>query len=473
MTKRLTKSNFLSYLDAPMHLWAELSNKFDKPLSLFDQHLMTQGYKVEKLAHEYLEKLAANDSKLALIWQRNFLDGKYEATSDALIHHQDTDTYDIYEIKSSSEVKKENKYDATFQFLVTNKQIKVDKIYILHLNKDYVRYGRLNIDELFTAEDVTDIVHEMKIDVDIEREKAAQILDIANPDSIQGCYSINSCRCLSLCHPNLPSFSIFHIPSLSKKKKQELLDLSITQAKDVPDNISLSYKQSQVVKAAKTNQLIIDQNAVSKQLSELQYPLHFLDYETFNPAVPQFDGYHPHQHMVFQYSLHIQEHPQSEITHFEHLSLETDDPAKSLIKNLHDVFEKTGSVIVWNKTFESGRNKEMAELYPEYYNFLVDLNKRMYDLADFVKNGIFVHPDFKGSWSIKAVLPVLASELSYKNLEIGKGDQAMLTWWETVHEHNSQSRNNEHIAQALLEYCKLDTWAMVKILKAIRNFELI
>ncbi len=390
-----------------------------------------------------------------------------------MIHNLDNDTYDIYEIKSSTEVKKENKYDATFQFLVTNKQIKVNKVFILHLNKEYVRYGRLNLEQLFVAEDITQIVHDMKMDVDIEREKATEVLDLTSSESVQGCYSIGSCRCMSLCHPNLPDFSIFHIPSLSKKKKQELLDLGIEQADQVPDTFKLSYKQALVVKAASTNQPVIDEDAVTDQLNRLQYPLYFLDYETFNAAIPQYDGYHPHQHMVFQYSLHVQEHPESEIQHYEHLSLKQEDPARSLVENLQKEIGDTGSVIVWNQTFESGRNEEMAELYPDYADFLLDLNERMYDLADFVKTGMFVHPGFKGSWSIKAVLPVLVPELTYKTLEIGKGDQAMLAWWDLTHGDLSKGKNfsvkKQGVAGALLKYCELDTWAMVEILKKVQK----
>ncbi len=163
----LTKSHFITYLDAPMHLWVDFNDKFEKPLSIYDQHLMTQGYKVEKYAKQYLERIVEQDNNLELIWQRTFIDGNYEAKSDALIHKLDTNTYDIYEIKSSTEVKKENKYDATFQFLVSNKQIKVDQVFILHLNKEFIRYGRLNIDVMFVATNITEVVHVLKMKVDI------------------------------------------------------------------------------------------------------------------------------------------------------------------------------------------------------------------------------------------------------------------------------------------------------------------
>lgn len=462
----LTKSHFITYLDAPMHLWADFNDKFEKPLSIYDQHLMSQGYEVEKYAKKYLENIVDSDTNLELIWQRTFIDKNYEAKSDALIHKLDTDTYDIYEIKSSTEVKKENKYDATFQFLVSNKQIKVDRVYILHLNKEYVRYGRLNIDELFVADDITKIVQELKIEVDIEQEKALAVLHKDDHQDIEVCLNTKTCRCLSLCHPNLPDFSIFNIPKLSKKKKLELLDNDILLAQDVPDNFKLSYKQSLVAKVAKTNEPHIDRDSITNEFERLAFPLYFLDYETFNSAIPIYDGYYPHQQMVFQYSIHVLEHPDGELTHFEHLTVDQEDPASSLVRRLREDIGDTGSVIVWNKTFEAGRNKELAELYPEYADFMLDLNERMFDLAGIVKDGMYVHPRFRGSWSIKNVLPVLVPQLSYKDLRIGKGDEAMLAWWNLV---SGSEKHPDSVKENLLKYCQLDTLAMVEIYKKVNE----
>lgn len=462
----LTKSHFITYLDAPAHLWADINGKFEKPLSVYTRHLMTQGYQVEKYARQYLEDIVKQDEKLELIWQKTFIDKNYEAKSDALIHKLDTDTYDIYEIKSSTEVKKENKYDATFQFLVSNKQIKVDRIYILHLNKEYKRYRRLNIDELFVVTDITEVVHKLKMEVDIEREKALEFLQTVDPQGVQVCLNIKTCRCMSVCHPHLPEFSIFHIPKLSKKKKLELIEADTLLAQDIPDNFKLSYKQSLVVKVAKTNEPHIDRDTITNELERLTYPLYFLDYETFNSAIPLFDGYRPHQQMVFQYSIHVLENPDSKLTHTEHLTLNKEDPAISLAKQLRQDIADTGSIIVWNKTFEASRNKEMAELYPDYADFMLDLNERMFDLADFVKDGMYVHPKFNGSWSIKNVLPVVAPHLSYKGLRISKGDDAMIAWWNLV---NDQEKHPDSVKENLLEYCELDTLAMVEIYKEIKK----
>jgi hypothetical protein len=108
------------------------------------------------------------------------------------------------------------------------------------------------------------------------------------------------------------------------------------------------------------------------------------------------------------------------------------------------------------------RNKELAIIHPEYADYLEDLNDRIYDLGDFINFGFYLHPKFKGSWSIKNVLPVMVPELSYAEMEIGKGDQAMMAWWELINDRLSMD-DAEKTKTALLEYCKLDTLAMVKI----------
>lgn len=473
--KNLTKSNFLAYLDAPLHLWASENNKFEKPLSVYEQHLLKEGYSAEKLAKQHLQNFVERNcteqntqtelttsNSYELIWQKTFIDKNYETKADALIHNKANDTYDIYEIKSSTSVDKINLYDATFQYLILNKQIKINKVFILHLNKDYIRFGKLNIDALFIAEDVTADVKDLLDEVDIKRENALNILNKLDYFDISSCYNPKTCRCKSLCHPDLPAFSIFDIPNLTPKKKQALLDMGIKQAQDIPDNFKLSYKQSLVKQVAKKNQAIVDANAIQHELERLTYPLYFLDYETYNSAIPLHDGYHPQQQMVFQYSLHKLDDPDSNLIHTEYLATDNNEPSLNLLKQLKSDIGTTGSILVWNKTFEATRNKELAQIYPDFADFLMDINERMYDLADPVKEGFYVHPQFRGSWSIKNVLPVMVPNLSYKGLTVNKGDQAMITWWNLINDLDPKSEKTKN---DLLEYCELDTLAMVEIWK--------
>ena len=127
---------------------------------------MNQGYEVEKLAKKYLEEFVVNsDNGEYVQFQRTFTDKQFTARTDALVHKPETGSFDLYEIKSSTSLKPEHIIDAAFQFLVVNKEIKVDRVFILHMNKDYVRIGNLNLGNLFVSEEVTDKVKEILIEI--------------------------------------------------------------------------------------------------------------------------------------------------------------------------------------------------------------------------------------------------------------------------------------------------------------------
>ena len=457
----LTKSDFLLFLEAPSHLWAAKHNLIEKTPSALDIHNMEQGYQVEALAKEYLEKHVLGPEE-SLIFQKTFTERQFTVRTDSLIYKPATDSYDLYEVKSGTSIKKENLYDVTYQFLIANKQIRIDRVFLLHLNSDYVRHASLNLAELFLAEDVTLQVLDLLEEVDKLKDIALETARKPSPEGVKPCLNPRGCPCPAICFPGLPDYSIFDIPRLSAKKKTELLERGIIDIKDVPKTFGLNAKQRQIVDAAQSNREVINREAIHKEFEHFTFPLYFLDYETCLLAIPLFDGYKAQQQMVFQYSLYKMESPAGAMLHTEHLAVTKDEPSLSLVRQLREDIGSTGTVLVWNKTFEMSRNKEMAAIHPQYAAFLEELNDRIYDLGDCINYGFYLHPKFKGSWSLKNVLPVMVPELSYEEMEIGKGDQAMTAWWAMVNGSLSDEEA-EKTKTALLEYCKLDTWAMVKI----------
>ncbi len=459
----ITKSDFKLYLEAPLHLWANKHGQIYYTPTEFEIHIMNQGYEVEGYARQYLEKHVVNsDDGESVQFQKAFTDKQFTARTDALVHKPKTDSFDLYEIKSSSRMKPAHIIDAAFQYLIVNKQIKIGRVFILHLNKEYVRYAHLNLENLFITEEVTEKVQEVLMELDINRGEALKVASANSPEGIQHCYKPKDCPCLDLCHPVLPDYSIYDIPRITEKKKIQLIEQGITNIKDIPSTFALNDKQQKIVEVAKSGKEFINREAIKREFKGFEYPLYFLDYETYLAAIPLFDGYHPQQQMVFQYSMHKMESLGGEVTHSEHLSVTKNDPSISLAEKLIKVIGNSGTVFVWNKTFEVGRNKELAEIHPDYADFFKKLNDRIFDLGDFINYGMYNHPGFKGSWSIKNVLPVMVPELSYSEMEIGKGDQAMIAWWRLINDelHIDEA---EKTKMALLEYCKLDTWAMVRI----------
>jgi hypothetical protein len=469
ITPRLTKSDFLLFCEAPRHLWAKKHGLLETSLSDFDQHLAEEGNKVEALAQEYLSKVFLPQIPSdQLLWQQTYSDGPYESRLDGLVFKPKSNTYDLYEIKSSTGVDKDIVYDVAFQAVILAKQISIDHYYVLHLNKDYIRSGELDLTALFIAEDISDKVKVLMPEVELLRGEALRVAQLSDPNQAEHCLSPNECPCPALCHPELPDFSIYDVPRLTRIKKLQLLERGIMAAKDIPTSFDLNPKQRLVVDRARIDKEHIDSKAIIAEFEKIAFPLYFLDYETCISAIPQYEGYHPQQQIVFQYSLHNLEKSGDEPIHFEHISLVEGDPTLPLLEKLKGDIGDSGTVIVWNKSFEMTMNKEMAKLHPEYAAFLELLNERIYDLGDIVNLGYYLHPGFKGSWSIKHVLPVMVPELSYKGMVIGKGDQASMAWWNMTFGHVDQ-REKEQLTEALFRYCELDTLAMVEIYRKLNE----
>lgn len=462
-TARITKSDFLLYCEAPRHLWAKKHGQIEISITDFDQHLAEEGNRVEALAQEFLASvLLPQHPGDQFLWQQTYSDGPFDSRLDGLVFKPKSNTYDLYEIKSSTGVDKDIVYDVTFQAVILAKQIPIDHYYVLHLNKEYIRSGELNLTSLFIVEDISDKVKALMPEVELLRGEALRVAQLTDPDQAEHCLSPKECPCPALCHPELPDFSIYDIPRLTRIKKLQLLNSKILAAKDVPTSFDLNPKQRLVVDLARTNSEHIDHKAITAELEKIAFPLYFLDYETCICAIPQYEGYHPQQQIVFQYSLHKLEKSGDEPIHYEQISLVEGDPTFPLLERLKEDIGDSGTVIVWNKSFEMTMNKEMAKLHPEYAVFLEQLNQRIYDLGDIVNLGYYLHPGFKGSWSIKHVLPVMVPDLSYNDMAIGKGDQASMAWW-NINFGLVDPREKDQLTEALLRYCELDTLAMVEI----------
>jgi len=471
---KLTKSDFLKFIESPLHLWAAKNDKLDPHTpDLYAQHLSRQGYEVEELAKKFLrQKVTQEYPKATLSFQETLVDGDYECRIDALVHDKIYDTYDLYEIKSSSSIKTDHEYDVTFQCLIGQSQLNLHKIYLVHLNSEYKKDGDIDLFSLFAVDDMMEVVTKRQEKVLAWRQEALDILKLPDPPLDGRCHKPKECRCLSLCHPNLDEYSIYDLYNGRKGKYDKLLDQGINCLKDIPDNFSLTDFQKVQVKSIKTNQPMIDRSALQKELGKLVFPLYFLDYETFGMAIPIYDGYSPYQHITFQYSIHVLESDGDEPKHYEYLATETDEPSVEFLKRLCSVIGDTGSVIVWNKNFECPRNREMASLQPKFAKQLENINSRVYDLLDPFRKGYYVDYRFHGSNSIKDVLPVLVPELSYKDLDIQEGTAAMLAWYKITHDSNSAFDSDSihlkaEIKQNLLKYCELDTLAMVEIWKKL------
>ncbi len=463
--KPISKSDYLSYRDSPMHLWAGFHDKLDIAVpSLYNRFIMEQGQELESIAETYLKE---KFSDLELFTQRTFSTGHFLARPDIVVVNPKSGLLDIYEIKSSSSVKKDHKYDLTFQYLVCNDVSPIGNVYIVHINKEFIRSGEINFSTFFNIANLNETVSELSSEVRVDMKMALEIVNEINTNNILGCLKPKICCSLDLCHKNLPEHSIFEISRIGKKARI-LKEDGILSIKDIPIDFPLSTLQSFQAKAVQENKVQLNPIGINNLLEKLDYPLYFLDYETFNPAIPMFDGYSPYQQITFQFSLHTLPAPGEKLIHSEFLHSKKSDPAKILASELKKHIGDKGSIIAWNQSFEKGRNSDMAAMLPEYKSFLEDLNDRMFDLMRVFSKGHFVHQDFLGSSSLKNVLPVLVPDLNYSGLVISNGEQAMLAW-KNLMELEFSAEDKEQLIFDMLEYCKLDTLAMVEILRVVQE----
>jgi len=204
---------------------------------------------------------------------------------------------------------------------------------------------------------------------------------------------------------------------------------------------------------------IINRKGIDNRLKSLKFPLHFYDYETYASAIPKLDDLKPHQHLPFQVSVHTL-NENGKLTHFEYL-LEKMEMPDGMISEMKDFTNQQGTFISWHASFENSRNKDMMVLMPHHGKYLSFINKHTFDLEEIFKKD-YVDYRFHGSTSIKKVLPVLCPQFSYTELEVQDGTMALDTWGRMVLDQNFEE-DKKITKSNLLEYCKLDTMAMVEI----------
>jgi hypothetical protein len=241
--------------------------------------------------------------------------------------------------------------------------------------------------------------------------------------------------------------------------------MGVESIHDIPEDFSLTDRQRIACTSVQTGEPWFSAE-LGKELGSLKYPLYFMDFESINPAIPRFSGMRPFDQLPFQWSIHVQRQPEAETEHYEFLATDSGDPRREFITSLCSALGKTGSIVVYNQQFESQRLAELANWLPEYAGRIKRIQPRLWDLLPVVRNHVY-HPAFAGSYSLKAVLPALGTEMSYKGMAVASGQDAGLAW-ETLKRGALNQVESDRIEKALLDYCGLDTLALVRLLEALR-----
>lgn len=485
----LSKTDYLEYRECKKNAWMKI-HKPDIykqfPPSEFDQLLMKSGGEVERIARELFpdgilirgrdaiaqaNTLSYLDSKQPILFQAVFQHGGFLAATDILEYDPKTETYNLYEIKSKSDIDKKTHYhDAAFQVNLLNScGVKINKVFIIHLNKEYIRFKSLDIKQLFTIVDVTENVREILEEVSLEMASALNFLSQKDlPKGYCGCiYKSRRNHCTTFTHinPDIPHYSVHDLSRISTKKLQELMDSRIHNIEAIHDDSKYTEIQQNQIQVQKTSKTVIDKNVIERELKNLQFPLYFIDYETYNAALPRYYGHSTYTQIPFQFALYVLNSPDAEPQLLEFIYTEDDNPDIHFVNAMRKHIGDEGHIIVWS-SFEASRNKELAKRIPEMYDFLMSVNTRIYDLMGIFSKQYYVHSGFLGKSSIKNVLPVIVPTLSYKELDIQNGGSAS-EMWNRLYTEELTKPEREKIINNLKEYCGLDAYAMYAIWRAL------
>ena len=389
-----------------------------------------------------------------------------------LLKQVHSNVFILGEVKSTTRVKREHIPDAAVQvYVAEGSGIKIRNIYLIHLDNTYVFQGEeYELDKLFHREDITSkvrsyIARSLSSDLKRMRDALAQD-DVPAIDIGRHCTRPYECPFFSYCRQGLPDHHVEQLPGA----RADLLDaLKAAGIIDIADIFSgfpgLTRLQNRVRDGVASGEPYVGRK-LATTLSGLEYPLRYLDFEAFSPALPYYPGTRPYQVIPFQWSMHVQESDGS-LEHLEFLHEGTDDPRPGFITSLLGAAGTSGSIVTYS-AYETTRLKQLANEFPENADGLLALIPRIFDLLKVIR-AHYYHPEFHGGFSLKSVLPVLVPELGYEDLEITDGSIASIAFAQMI-DPNDRKFDKDRIRFALLEYCRRDTEAMVRVNEALRTF---
>ncbi len=382
------------------------------------------------------------------------------------ILHRGKTGWELYEVKSSTKVKEVNYNDIALQYYVlAGVGIKLHKACLVHINNRYVRNGAIQVRKLFTIRDLTDDVVAMQDEVSDNLVEMRSMLGEDEPkiDIGKHCSDPYGCDFCGHCWKHVPADSVFTLRGRGIDKFACYQHGLIAFA-DLPLDELNKSQRFQVEMHLKQGENI-NPEGLKGFLNSLWYPLCHFDFETFMSPVPLYDGTRPYQQVTFQYSLHIQREEGGPVEHYEYLAEPNVDPRPDLIKGMLGEIPEDACVLTYNMSFEKTRLKELIEAFPEDAAGLSRIHDNVMDLIVPFRKRYAYRWQQRGSNSIKQVLPAFVPELSYADLEISDGGMAMEAYHIMCAEKDPVKLRE--LRANLLQYCELDTAAMVRLHKCL------
>jgi CRISPR/Cas system-associated exonuclease Cas4 (RecB family) len=489
--RNVSKQIFLNALSCPALGWvSRCERNFGAPLTPGERFRMEQGMEVGRRARSLYPggrltslnmALALEETRKALldetvpvIYEGAFLIDGFAARADVL--ERTGDGWHLVEVKSSVNDREEFIDDMAYTAMVTSKcGLNICRVSLLLVSRDY-RLGMPD-ERLFVEIDHTDEVRQRVEELEPVWQKIEEITRAPERPVPRLIYDCRRCELFGECVGKDIENHIFNLPRLNEARFNELAALEITRIEDIPKGFSLTEYQARAADCVRRNETFISEG-LRDELEAIKWPAYYLDFETVMTAIPLYPDIAPYTQIPTQYSIHRCREVGLIDGHFEYLADPARDCREELARNLIDDLGESGSIIAYSN-FEKAIINSLARLFPDLTDRLLALTGRIVDLEAIIRRNYY-HPAFCGSTSVKRTYPVLKSEmtgdvfeiididsapvlvpeLSYKDLDIAEGDSASAAF---AYMALGKDPDPETTKKNLLEYCKLDTLAMVRL----------
>lgn len=495
--KRLSKSRYTTFCQCPKALWlkvykpdaalddSSLASRFEEgrevgnlAKKLFDDAIDVSSYREDgsiDIASMIDKTSKAIENGTETICEASFANESNYCAVDIL--HKEKSGWAIYEVKSSTYKCEEDDteknllpylQDIAYQKWVLEQcGLRVSNTYLVRLDSNYVREDSLDIQNLFHISNVNRLIKNVYDIVSNNVKLALKTLaESTEPESYISaqCNTPYLCSFLNYCKGEIPSPNVFDLYRMKFADKCKLFNQQKITFDDLKDEPLTEVQQLQVTSHL-SDSCYIEPESIRRFLDGLSFPLYFLDFETMQLIVPAYSGTKPYQQIPFQYSLHRIDRPGGEVKHSAYLGNSINDPRRELAEKLCRDIPMNVCVTAYNKSFECARISELAEAFPDLANHLLNIRDNIVDLIDPFRQKMVYYPKMNGSFSIKKVLPALfpkEPELDYSYLSgaVHNGSEAMSIYPRIAAMSTEEAKEAR---KALLEYCCLDTLAMVRI----------
>lgn len=482
----LTKSLILTGIRCPRKLWYQVKQpELAAPTPQQMATLAETGWKILRLARkrygcgvlidqagcghrEAVEatRAALDNCRVPFIYEGAFAHDGVRVRADILQRRIDG-RWDMIEVKSTGSVKSMHAWDVTVQQMtLEGAGVRLGGVYLLHLNTGYVYDGvQLDLSSLFLKADMTARAAQMRQSVAEGIRRLQDVLRALNPPAVEPsrhCTRPRACEFWKHCRRRKPVHWILELPRLSAQRALVLQSMGVVDIREIPTSFQLTQLQKRVRDCVLEQKEYVSPG-LEKELQCVVYPVHFLDFEAFNSAVPRYPRTRPYQVLAFQWSDHML-HQSGRVEHHEYLSADDRDPREELARTLLQTLGRGGTVFTYGH-YERQVVETLARDVPVFSSRLKALLPRLKDLRSVIERHYY-NPEFHGSFSLKAIVAALLPQIDYRALSIQQGEMASLAYLRMT-SGETAAGERETIRRDLLRYCAYDTLAMLWIREAL------